>query len=359
MFLFSVWDTHFTLGGWVVGYSVDWYPWFLFACQVAFGIVLPFVRIWAILCSLIVWYMPLECLHNGLGLTLSDALLIHMHVGIWFRQFCSMSLQLDEPTLNCFRWYPFLSLHTLSLFYSSLQALSLKNHDYWYLRKFWSFGIALELLLYFLCCLATYPYVPHLVLNPITTLKNPSNLDLHVFLVWLLVLEACQVCWCLFFRGALRVNSSLEIWVIHCIFREVIFLSILSLSWTEYLTCFELLGWCSRIPCNFESFCVGCVSICLCRVCLSCVFLSLLLCLWCPCFALLFNFAQECKRVSVVDFDESLFSSIPLAFVYPFYSCSVLNCSSLVCFHLLGFIEPLFRIWTNFTLFSLFVFNYF
>ena len=80
-----------------------------------------------------------------------------------------------------------------------------------------------------------------------------------------------------------------------------------------------------------------------------CLFLSLLLCLWCPCFALLFNFAQECKRVSVVDFDESLFSSIPLAFVYPFDSCSVLNCLSLVYFHLLGFIGLLFQIWVNFT----------
>jgi len=58
--------------------------------------------------------------------------------------------------------------------------------------------------------------------------------------------------------------------------------------------------------------------------------------------------------------DESLFSSIPLAFVYPFDSYSVLNCSSLVCFHLLGFIGPLFQIWVNFTLFGLiFVFNYF
>jgi len=36
--------------------------------------------------------------------------------------------------------------------------------------------------------------------------------------------------------------------------------------------------------------------------------------------------------------DESLFSSIPLAFVYPFDSFSVLNCLSLVCFHLLDFI---------------------
>jgi len=31
------------------------------------------------------------------------------------------------------------------LFYSSLQALSLKNHDYSYLRKFWSFGIVLRM----------------------------------------------------------------------------------------------------------------------------------------------------------------------------------------------------------------------
>jgi len=235
----------------------------------------------SVLCCVI---LPLECLHSGLGLTLFDAFLIHMHVGIWFRQFCSVRLQPNEPTLNCFRWYPFLSLHTLSLFYSSLQALSLKNHDYSYLRKFWSFGIVLgmgaqlsvvadnkcgcprtcywllgllicipkvgfqnccffacslyrknkkkerkqkekkrkqrkeikgvwiwalcenrswkcwclgllsclietysPLLLYFLGCLATYPYVPHLVLSPITTLKSPSDLDLHVFLVWLLV----------------------------------------------------------------------------------------------------------------------------------------------------------------------------
>ena len=78
------------------------------------------------------------------------------------------------------------------------------------------------LLLYFLCVLATYPYVPHLVLSLITTLKSPSDLDLHVFLVWLLVLEACQVCWCLFFKGALIVNSSQEIWVIQCIFHKVI-----------------------------------------------------------------------------------------------------------------------------------------
>jgi len=38
----------------------------------------------------------------------------------------------------------------------------------------------------------------------------------------------------------------------------------------------------------------------------------------------------------VVDFDESLFSSIPLAFAYPFDSCSVLNCSSLECFSFVG-----------------------
>ena len=34
--------------------------------------------------------------------------------------------------------------------------------------------------------------------------------------------------------------------------------------------------------------------------------------------------------------DESLFSSIPLAFVYPLDSCSVLNCSSLECFSSVG-----------------------
>ena len=58
--------------------------------------------------------------------------------------------------------------------------------------------------------------------------------------------------------------------------------------------------------------------------------------------------------------DESLFSSIPLPFVYPFHSVLVLNCVSLVCFHRFGFIRLLFPIWVNFTLFGLiFVFNYF
>jgi len=38
----------------------------------------------------------------------------------------------------------------------------------------------------------------------------------------------------------------------------------------------------------------------------------------------------------VVDFDESLFSSISLAFVYPLDSFLVLNCSSLECFSFVG-----------------------
>jgi len=38
----------------------------------------------------------------------------------------------------------------------------------------------------------------------------------------------------------------------------------------------------------------------------------------------------------VVDFDESLFSFIPLALVYPFDSCLMLNCSSLECFSSVG-----------------------
>jgi len=64
--------------------------------------------------------------------------------------------------------------------------------------------------------------------------------------------------------------------------------------------------------------------------------------------------------INTMNIDESLFPSIPLAFVYPFDSFSVLNCLSLVCFHLLGFIGLLFRIWVNFTLFDLIlVFNYF
>ena len=97
----------------------------------------------------VVWYMPLECLHSGLGLTFSYAFLIHIDVWIWFRQFCS-----DEPIA---RWaylglFPLIALfepHTLSLFYNSLQALSLKNHDTPCLRKFWIFGIVLGICVIF------------------------------------------------------------------------------------------------------------------------------------------------------------------------------------------------------------------
>jgi len=44
----------------------------------------------------------------------------------------------------------------------------------------------------------------------------------------------------------------------------------------------------------------------------------------------------------VVDFDESLFFSISLVFVYPLDSYSMRNCLSLVCFTMLGFIGSLF-----------------
>jgi len=62
----------------------------------------------------------------------------------------------------------------------------------------------------------------------------------------------------------------------------------------------------------------------------------------------------------VVDFDESLFFSIPLAFVYPFDSCSVLNCSSLVCFSSAGLYWATVPNLGNFTLFGIIIiFNYF
>jgi len=46
----------------------------------------------------------------------------------------------------------------------------------------------------------------------------------------------------------------------------------------------------------------------------------------------LMKLTLNCKSMC----NESLFSSIPLAFVYLFDSCSVLNCSSLYCFSFVG-----------------------
>ena len=104
MFFFSVWDTHFTFGGWIVGYSVDWYLFFSPCMSSCFWIVLPCVRIWATLCSLLCDI----CLLNAC--TVALAWLFFML--FWFTcmfaydlgNFVLMSLQPNEPTLNCFCW---------------------------------------------------------------------------------------------------------------------------------------------------------------------------------------------------------------------------------------------------------------
>ena len=60
------------------------------------------------------------------------------------------------------------------------------------------------------------------------------------------------------------------------------------------------------------------------------------------------------------DFDESLFSLIPLPFCAYLYLCLVLNCLLLVHFPQLDFIRPFFQILSNLTLIGLiFVSNYF
>ena len=79
---------------------------------------------------------------------------------------------------------------------------------------------------------------------------------MHVFVVWLSILESCQVYVVFVFMGALRVNSSLDTWEIECISYEALSLFILKLI--DYLAMFEMLGWFSRLPWFFNSLRVGC-----------------------------------------------------------------------------------------------------
>ena len=104
---------------------------------------------------------------------------------------------------------------------------------------------------------------------------------MHVFVVWLSILESCQVYVVFVFMGALRVNSSLDTWEIECISYEALSLFILELI--DYLAMFEMLGWFSWLSWFFNSLRVGC-----------CPFLSFLEIHWeiCNCFCVclfLFN----------------------------------------------------------------------
>ena len=63
---------------------------------------------------------------------------------------------------------------------------------------------------------------------------------MHVFVVWLSILESCQVYVVFVFMGALRVNNRLDTREIECISCEDLSLFILELIY--YLAMFEMLG---------------------------------------------------------------------------------------------------------------------
>ena len=130
--------------------------------------------------------------------------------------------------------------------------------------------------------------------------------------------------------------------MIQCILCKVILLSIHFLSLVSTLHVLNCLDdvheyLTTSTPSMFDVFpfvCFVFVCVCLFLISLSCVYVVLV---W-LCFALLFKFVQEYKRVNVGDFDDSLFSSILLPFCAHLDGCFVLSCLSLVHFHLLGFI---------------------
>jgi len=73
---------------------------------------------------------------------------------------------------------------------------------------------------------------------------------MHGFVMWLSILESCQVYVVFVFMGALRVNSSLDTWEMECISYEALSLFILELI--DYLAMFEMLGWFSCRSKDFD-----------------------------------------------------------------------------------------------------------
>ena len=88
----------------------------------------------------------------------------------------------------------------------------------------------------FLWVLATIPYF-HLPCHwPHYNLKRLFDPYMHVLVMWLSILESCQVYVVFVFMGAMRVNSSLDTWEIECISCEAWSLYILELIY--YLVIF-------------------------------------------------------------------------------------------------------------------------
>ena len=143
---------------------------------------------------------------------------------------------------------------------------------------------------------------------------------MHVFVVWLSILESCQVYVVFVFMGALRVNSSLDTWEIECISCEALSLFIQFLSWLTTLPCLRCLDnfhdflnsltlYMLDVAYSFHSLrFIKKYVIVFVFVCFSLMSLDLFL-------ALLFDFAQEWKRLSVGVFDVIIFSYFLTLFV--------------------------------------------
>ena len=103
------------------------------------------------------------------------------------------------------------------------------------------------------------PLIPYFSIPcpwPHYNLKRPFDPHVQVFVMWLSILESCQVYVVFVFMGALRVNSSLDTWEIECISYEALSLFILELI--DYLAMFEMLGWFLWRSWFFNSLRVGC-----------------------------------------------------------------------------------------------------
>lgn len=100
-----------------------------------------------------------------------------------------------------------------------------------------------------------------------------------------------------------------------------------------------------------------CLLLCwVCSICLFCVCLFVsCACLWfvCVVLTLLHDFTQECKRISVGEFDEPLFSHIFVPLCINLDEILVFNYLLLVNFHLFGFIEWVIEIVINLDLIGL------
>ena len=121
-----------------------------------------------------------------------------MHIWKWFRQFCSYKPLAKWTYLELIPLIALWAYVSLSLFWSSLQALSEKPWSHLILKEFWSFGIVLGISVGGFC------FIGQLVLLAMLHDVFWAILDVHCILV------KCWTCWmiCYFSNATVKKKKT-------------------------------------------------------------------------------------------------------------------------------------------------------